>query len=126
MSDNVLVKITLIPYGNYSGAKLIDYKILPYELAILLNKFLLKYKNETIEYYCQFDCESLIENIKVEIVNDNAIKTAYELLLSEEIIESSYHIYDRVVEKIKLLSQIENLDNDNNEEVKKLIEKLTS
>lgn len=98
--EKVLIKLTLCPYGNYSGANMIDYKLINLETAEIILYFLRSYQNEYISFYDGEDEQCKLSRVKMTIIEDQNIIDAYLLLLENEIIENSYYIYNIITNKL--------------------------
>ena len=97
--DKVLIKLTLSPHGNYSGANMVDYKIINLETAEIISSFLKLYQNEYISFYHGEYEECQLYRVNITIIKDQNIINAYQLLSENEIVEYSYYIYDIITNK---------------------------
>ena len=101
----VLLKLSMYPCRNYSGADMVDYKIVKEETANIIKEFLHKYKKEQITFYCGFDGCCSLKNVTIEIYSNKDIIRAYKLLTKEQIVSKTYYVYDLVVEALMLINE---------------------
>lgn len=98
--NKVLIKLNLCPHGNYSGANIVDYKLINLETAEIISSFLRLYQNEYISFYYGEDDGCQLSRVNITIFEDQNIINAYQLLIDNNIIENSYYIYDIITNKL--------------------------
>ncbi|AYV85828.1 MAG: hypothetical protein Satyrvirus48_2 [Satyrvirus sp.] len=92
----VLLAITMKPYKHYSGPHLMDYQLVNSHVAQFIRSYISKYKDIIVDFHIQnlSGISILDANISTKIITDPNIISAYKLLLSNNMCESSYHLYN--------------------------------
>lgn len=107
--ERVLIKLTLWPYGNYSGAAMVDYKIVNKETAKVISDFLKIFGDNDITFFDGRDNDCKLSRVNMIIIDDQNIMNAYHLLSENNIVDGTYYIYDIVVNKLMNIGNIDEM-----------------
>jgi hypothetical protein len=97
-SKEVLVKITLVPWGNYSGPLLVDYRLMSERVAMIIKNLTEKYDDHLVGYYKESVSESKLGDFQMEFFSDDKMVNAFRKI--SHIINSSYYLCDLLLESL--------------------------
>lgn len=99
MSEKVLVKLSVRPYGNYNGPWMFEFITIPYTIASIIKNFINQYGEQTILFYAGNDYDVKLENFKIKIIYDE------NLINANNIFNENFHVLASLrIAKILLLN----------------------